>query len=98
MGTALDGEEDWVVLCQALFQSIKEEEWIEMHEKLQQRVAGQIKLLGQSRKNAWRKTSWISLVKNLSSQSKLNRNAPRFNRRSAWRGSLLSILEGGRGR
>ena len=27
-------EEDWAVLCQALFQSIKEDVWIEMHEKL----------------------------------------------------------------
>ena len=25
----------WVGLCQALFQSIEEEEWVEMHEKLQ---------------------------------------------------------------
>ena len=30
-------EEDWVVLCQALRQSIKEEEWIEMHEKKSER-------------------------------------------------------------
>ena len=29
-------EEDWVVLCQAMYQSIKEEEWIEMHEKLRE--------------------------------------------------------------
>ena len=25
--------EDWAVLCQASFQSIKEEKWIEMHDK-----------------------------------------------------------------
>ena len=27
-------EEDWVVLCQALNQSIKEKEWKEMHDEL----------------------------------------------------------------
>ena len=27
-------KEDWVVLCQAPYQSIKEEEWIDMHEQL----------------------------------------------------------------
>ena len=34
MEIAVVMEEDWVVLCQASFQSIKEEDWIEMHEKL----------------------------------------------------------------
>ena len=78
METALDGEEDW---CQALFQSIKEEEWIVM-EKLQQRVAGQSQV-------AWRKTSQESFFSVQVEQERA------FNRRSAWRGSLLSILEGG---
>ena len=34
-------EEDWVVLCQALYQSIGEEEWTKMHEKLKKRGFGQ---------------------------------------------------------
>ena len=32
-------EEDWVVLCQALCHPIKEEEWKEMHKKLQETTA-----------------------------------------------------------
>ena len=27
-------EDEWVVLCQALFQSIKEDQWVKMHENL----------------------------------------------------------------
>ena len=36
-GRPLLREEDWVVSCQAPFQSIEEEEWRETHEKLQSR-------------------------------------------------------------
>ena len=31
-------DEDWVVLCQALYQSLGEQEWIEMHTKLKRSV------------------------------------------------------------
>ena len=79
-------DEEWVVLCQALFQSIKEEEWTEKHKewkevtrqvrKARQRVVGKVAL---------RKTS-----KESSSQPKL-KQALVFNQRSPLRESLMSI-------
>ena len=45
-------EEGWRVLCDALYQSIREEEWNELHEKFMD-VS---KNLGVKKKLAWRKS------------------------------------------
>ena len=71
-------------LCQVPFQSIKEDEWTEMHEKLKegtQRSGG--KKAGQ--RVAWRRTSTESFF-----TPKIERERA-FNRRSAFRESHLSI-------
>ena len=46
-------EEDWVVLCQALYQSTGEEEWTEMHERFKE-LCKKIGVKGSWAKNWWR--------------------------------------------
>ena len=87
-------EEDRVVLCQALYQSIGEEEWTEMHERKKEvfrnigvKKAGQI--IAGLGKVAWRKTG-----RNLFFSAKNDLEAA-FNRRSVLRESLQEVWKRG---
>ena len=85
-------EEERVELCQAPYQSIKEEEWLEMHEKLQEVTKKIGVMLGGHKvadlgKVAWRKTSKESFFAAEVEQERA------FNRRSAVREAALPVGE-----
>ena len=62
-------EEDWVVLCQALYQSIGKEEWSDMHHSFFKKKEG-CKNIG-VQKAGWTYTKHYVLVKIATSKSQL---------------------------
>ena len=83
-------EEVWVVLCQAMFQSIKGEEWMKMYEKLEDVIRKSDAKKGAQRCASQGKVVWTKTLKE-SFLSVKEESVQVFQSRSALRESLLSI-------